>query len=56
MAWAESEAANKGNITFLRDRMSKLGNLDFLHSQDSQERNVLHKLMHIKKKRDSYNI
>ena len=50
MTWAKSEAANKANnITFLRDRMSKLGSLIFLHSQDSQERNVLHKLMHIKK-------
>uniref|UniRef100_A0A803KQH7 PGG domain-containing protein n=1 Tax=Chenopodium quinoa TaxID=63459 RepID=A0A803KQH7_CHEQI len=43
----ECKATNKPNISFLRERMSKLGE-DFLLSQDSKERNVLHRLMEIK--------
>ncbi|XP_010696210.3 uncharacterized protein LOC104908758 [Beta vulgaris subsp. vulgaris] len=47
MTREECEAADKANITFLRERMSRLG-MDFLLSQDSEGRNVLHRLMHIK--------
>lgn len=47
MTWEESEAGDRGDITFLRERMSKLG-MDFLLSEDSKGRNVLHKLMQIK--------
>lgn len=46
MTVEESEAADRANITVLRERMSRLG-MKFLLSHDSKGRNVLHKLLHI---------
>ncbi|KAL2933617.1 Ankyrin-1 [Bienertia sinuspersici] len=48
MTKEESEAINRANITYLRERMSKLGKIDFLLSQDSKRRNILHLLLEIK--------
>ncbi|XP_021720237.1 ankyrin-1-like [Chenopodium quinoa] len=44
----EIEATDKANIIILRERMSKLG-MDFLLSQDSKGKNILHRIMLIKK-------
>ncbi|KMS97176.1 hypothetical protein BVRB_7g178390 [Beta vulgaris subsp. vulgaris] len=44
----ESKAAESTKITILNERMSRLG-LVFLRSQDSNGRNILHKILHIKK-------
>ncbi|XP_021762023.1 ankyrin-1-like [Chenopodium quinoa] len=52
MTLEESEAADKRDIAFLRQRMSKLGMekleiMEFLLSHDSKGRNILHKLLQI---------
>ncbi|KAL2932698.1 Neurogenic locus notch-like protein 1 [Bienertia sinuspersici] len=48
MTLEESEASNRVNIAYLRERMSKLGKIDFLDSQDFKRRNILHLLSEIK--------